>query len=78
MCCVFMRVHLLHFIPHGFTFSNITPAGPSLKVVDEHRDAVGPHQVVGVPGERLVLPAFWVTCRQTDGREIMSENSCLS
>ena len=53
--------------PHGSTFSNITADGPSLKVVDEHRDTVGSHQVVGVSGERLVLPAFWVTCGQTDG-----------
>ena len=31
------------------------------EVVDEHGDTVGPHQVVGVPWERLVLPALGVT-----------------
>lgn len=64
-------------IPHDFTFSNITPAGPSLKVVNEHRNTVGSHQVVGVPGERLVLPVFRVSCRQTDGREMVSYNGCF-
>ena len=34
------------------------------EVVDEHGDAVGPHQVVGVPWERLVLPALGVTWRR--------------
>lgn len=57
--------HLLHF--HPSTFSDIAAAGSSLKVVDEHRHTVGPHQVVGVSREGLVLPAFWVTCTQTDG-----------
>lgn len=75
--CVVVWVHPLHFIPHGVTFSNITPAGPSLKVVNEHRNTVGSHQVVGVPGDRLVLPAFRVTCRQTDGGGIVSDNSRL-
>lgn len=73
--CVRVFMCVLHFTPHGSTFSDITPAAPSLKVVDEHRNTVGPHQVVGVSGERLVLPAFWVTCGQTDGG-IVSDNSC--
>ena len=81
--CVFVCASVVHlrffFIPHGSTFSNIAPAGPSLKVVNEHRHAVGSHQVVGISGERLVLPAFWVTWGQTDGVEggWVSDNSCF-
>lgn len=65
--CVCVRAHRLHVIRHSSTFGNITPAASSLKVVNEHRDTVGSHQVVGVSGERLVLPAFWITWGQTDG-----------
>lgn len=66
--CVYMCVRPLHFIHHAFPLSE-TPhlLAPSLKVVNEHRNTVGSHQVVGVSGERLVLPAFWVTWGQTDG-----------
>lgn len=70
--CVFMCVRPLQFTPRGSTFS----AAPSLKVVNEHRNTVGSHQVVGVSGESLVLPAFWVTCGQTDGGTV-SDNSCF-
>lgn len=70
--CVCVRAHRLHFIRHSSTFGNITPAVSSLKVVNEHRDTVGSHQVVGVSGERLVLPAFWITWGQTDGGLILA------
>lgn len=64
--CVSIFFISSHTVSHSVT--SHPPLRPSLEVVDEHRNAVGSHQVVGVSGERLVLPAFWVTCRQTDGR----------
>ncbi|TNN86683.1 hypothetical protein EYF80_003151 [Liparis tanakae] len=57
----------LRDITRGYGKNVSNRAAPSLKVVDEHRHTVGPHQVVGVSGESLVLPALWVTCGRTDG-----------
>ena len=65
MCvCGHICVHVCVFV-QGSQAAGLNPGGGGLtsdsEVVDEHRDTVGPHQVVGVPWERLVLPALGVT-----------------
>lgn len=53
-----------------FTCTDVLPS----EVVDEHGHTVGPHQVVGVSGQRVVLPVFGIGCSETKKKVVEEEN----
>lgn len=52
-----------------FTCTGVLPS----EVVDEHGHTVGSHQVVGVSGQRIVLPVFGIGCSETKKKKKVAE-----